>query len=128
MENRILADTSILIGLQRGNDITVTQFVEHQDLIAISRITADEFIYGSQNRKEKTINKKFIENLEILEVDEHISALSYFLIDRYGLKSKLGIADALIAATAIHHQMTLWTENTRHFKIIKELNSQKNPV
>ena len=121
MANNILVDTSILIGLQRGDPKIISRFEKYLDQVVISRITANEFIYGSKDRREKSVNKKFIESLEIAEVNEDISALSFALIDNYGLKTRLGIADALIAATAIWQNFSLWTENLKHYMLIREL-------
>jgi len=121
MGSEILADTSILIELQRGEKETVKTFEKNVYNIGISKITAYEFIYGSRNKKEKEINKNFLNKLYVVELDEEISELAYEPLDKYCLKVNLGIPDALIAATAISYNMKLWTENTKHFQPIKEL-------
>src|SRR3989344_5247538 len=121
MVNKILADTSILIDLQKGEEQTIKPFEKYKDNISISRITACEFIYGSKNSKEKKINKDFLEALDTIEINEKISEYSYSLLDKYGLSVKFGISDALIASTAIVENLYLWTLNTRHFRRIKEL-------
>ncbi|PIR43935.1 VapC toxin family PIN domain ribonuclease [candidate division WWE3 bacterium CG10_big_fil_rev_8_21_14_0_10_32_10] len=121
MENKILADTSVLIDLQRAKKETVKKFKYNKDSICISRITACEFIYGSRNKKEKKLNKEFIEFLLILEITAEVSELAYILLDKYSLKFNLGIADSLIASTALYNGLKLWTLNKKHFERIKEL-------
>lgn len=121
MVDKILADTSILIDLQKGVQKSIYNFDRLKDRIIISRITACEIIYGAKNKKEKKINKEFIEKLEVIEISEEISKYTYFLLDKYAHAVKLGIADALIAATAIIEGFSLWTLNIKHFKKIKEL-------
>ena len=121
MVNKILADTSILIDLQKGEEQTIKPFEKYKDNISISRITACEFIYGSKNSKEKKINKDFLEALDTIEINEKISEYTYSLLDKYGLGMKFGISDALIASTSIIENLQFWTLNTRHFKRIKEL-------
>ncbi len=37
------------------------------------------------------------------------------------LRNALRLADALIAATAVHHGLTLLTANNKHYQMIKEL-------
>ncbi len=123
---KILADTSIIIGLQRADEPVTNLFSKHQKHIRVSRITACELLYGSRNSKEKKLNKDFIDKLNIVEIDPEISLLSYKLIDKYGLKTKFGIADSLIAATAISRKLSLWTENTKHFRSIKEVSIFKH--
>ena len=121
MADKILADTSILIDLQKGEDNTILTFDKIKELACISRITACEFIYGSTSKKEKHVNKDFIERLEIIDISEEISKYAYFLLDKYNLGIKFGISDAIIAATAITRGYMLWTRNLKHFKRIKEL-------
>ena len=121
MASKILADASILIDLQKGKQSTIHLFSKNQDTIAISRITACEFIYGSRNNKEKKINENFLNNLDIIDINESISELTYSLLNKYSLKTNLGIADAMIAATAIFNELSLWTLDTKHLSKIKEL-------
>lgn len=121
MGNRILVDTSILIDLQKGIEKVINEFKKHKDQVTISNITACEFIYGSRNSNEKRINKEFIGKIDILELNEDISKLTYTLLDKYSLKFNLGIADALIASTAIYNNIPLWTSNKKHFNNITEL-------
>ena len=121
MVNKILVDTSVLIGLQRGDGEIVELFRKVQSEVVVSRITVCEFVYGSRDRREKKINQDFLLRLKILEVDEKISISAYELIDKYGLKVKFGIADALIAASALENKLRLWTENKKHFKGIRGL-------
>lgn len=121
MAAEILADTSVLIGLQRADESIIKLFSRYKNKLDISRITASELLYGSRNSREKKINTDFIKKISITEIDPEISLLSYKLIDKYALKNKFGIADSIIAATAISKKLSLWTENTKHFKQIKEV-------
>ena len=121
MVDKILADTSILIDLQKGRGYTIRSFDKFKHQVCIGRITACEFIYGANGKKEKKINKDFIENLEIIDISEEISKFTYFLLDKYALSMKFGISDALIASTAIIKGYKLWTRNIKHFRSIKEL-------
>ena len=121
MVSKILADISVLIDLQKGEEKTIKLFGKYKDNICISRITACEFIYDSKDNKEKKINKDFLEELTIIEINEKISEYTYSLLDKYGLGMKFGISDALILSMAIVENLQFWTLNTRHFRRIKEL-------
>ena len=54
-------------------------------------------------------------------VNENISALFIQLMIRYSLSHKASIPDMLIAATAIIHNIQLYTLNVKDFKFIPEL-------
>ena len=121
MTGAILVDTCILISLQRGDAVTAKQFKAVTNKILISRVTASELLFGSRNKQEKKINKLFISQFEVLEINKEISELSYKLIDTYSLKHGIGMADALITATALSNKVSLWTHNNKHFKQIEDL-------
>ncbi|KKS16667.1 MAG: PilT protein domain protein [candidate division WWE3 bacterium GW2011_GWC1_41_7] len=125
-KSAILADTSILIGLQRGDRRIIPQFDKIADSIHISRISTCELIYGSRDKKEKNINKTFLNNFPIIEINEDISQYSYVLLDKYGLKNRFGIADSLLASTSVVNDLAFWTSNMKHFRVIKELTLHKS--
>lgn len=120
MGRLILLDTSILIKAQKDSRFA-KMLDELADDLVISLITSSELIVGSRDSREKKENKSLANYFQILEINEEISELSYHLIDKYGLKVKMGILDALIAATAMHHKVPLWTLNAKHFKQIEGL-------
>ena len=131
MESSILTDSSVLIELQRRNKSVIEEFSKIKDRILVSRITACELLYGSRNKKEREINLTFIKMLNILEVDKEVPLLTFNLIKKYGLKTKLGISDALLAASAISNKIPFWTVNIKHFNKINELDifkPAKNPT
>lgn len=122
MGNELLIDTSILIGIQRNNTKLAKALSTYSTgNMWVSRITTCELIYGARNAKEKKINKNFLSNFEVIELDQEISILSFRLLDKYCLKNRFGIANALIASTAIVTNLTLWTLNIKHFNIISGL-------
>ncbi len=47
------------------------------------------------------------------------------LIDAHALADGLQLADALIAATALEHNLTLLTGNTKHFAAVESLKIER---
>lgn len=121
MGNNILADTSILISLQREDEEIADVWEKYKEQILVSRVTTCELIFGARDKKEKELNKKLFRDLEITEINEAVSSHAYTLIDKYGMTTKLSIADALIASTSIVTKSLLWTLNKKHFVEIKGL-------
>ncbi|MXY99367.1 type II toxin-antitoxin system VapC family toxin [Candidatus Poribacteria bacterium] len=80
-----------------------------------------EFIAGCRNKIEMTDLQRFFQICTYLHVTATISQVAFQLMESFYLSHGLTLPDALIAATAIEHDLTLYTRNTRHFRMIPEL-------
>ena len=69
------------------------------------------------------INSK-IEGYPIIPLDDDISEL----YEKYLLSHRPGIADMLIAATAVSYDIPLFTLNTAHFNFIHDLKLLKHSI
>ncbi len=119
--NRVI-DTDILIDAMNGI-VDAVAFLEEQQMaeIQISIVSAMELIAGCRNKTEMTELQRFFQKCTFLPVTATISQIAYQLVESFYLSHGLIMADALIAATAIEHDLTLYTRNTRHFRMIPEL-------
>lgn len=118
----ILCDTNIIIAFFKG-DANITNRLRQigQENIAISSITTGELIFGALNRRELNQILKHLDKLTTLHLDESISKKCIELMTNYSLSHNLSLPDALIAATAIHYNIPLYTLNTRDFRYINGL-------
>ena len=94
--------------------------------IGISIISLAEILdgmYGSPNlEQQERLLSDFLEPITILRVEEPICHI--FARERRRLRSigaLIGDFDLLIGATAIHHNLTLLTNNRRHFGRIDDI-------
>ena len=119
----ILCDTNILIEVYRKNIniISVLSSILRHSIIMISDVTRAEMLVGARNKQEMQILIKELEQLKCLPVQSEISACSIQLLIKYHLSHGLDFHDALIAATAIHHNIKLFTLNVRDFVFISEI-------
>ena len=119
----ILCDTNILIEFYKANP-TVIQTLQQQgsNNIAISVITKAELFYGARDKQELAKIERHLSVCRCYGLNDSISALFIELMSRYSLSHKVSIPDMLIAATAITHELELYTLNTKDFKFIPELN------
>lgn len=62
-----------------------------------------------------------LKRTELLPLTPGTSGRAIQFIDAYALSDGLQAADALIAATAIEHNLTLLTGNSKYFAAIAEL-------
>jgi predicted nucleic acid-binding protein len=80
-----------------------------------------ELVAGSRNAAELARVRRFLRNVTVRPVTPAISRRGYDLKGSYFLSHGLLIPDALIAATAVEHGLTLYTKNVRHFRMISAL-------
>ena len=117
-----IIDTDILIDATNGNEDAISFLVSQQVVgIQISIISAIELVVGCRDKVELTQTQKFLQDCIVLPVTATASQIAYQLIESFYLSHGLIMADALIAATALEHDLTLYTRNTRHFRMIPEL-------
>ncbi|MFZ1702338.1 MAG: PIN domain-containing protein [Pyrinomonadaceae bacterium] len=116
--NPILVDTSILIQVWRKPDSEPE--ILRSNLSHINTISYIEFLQGA-NRRQKSDAVEFLRSYLHVRLDEATSDLAITLIDKHSETDGLRLADALIAATCIVHDLSLLTLNRRHFENIGDL-------
>ena len=94
-----------MVELYRGN-LTVKEEIQQikSNVFYVSRITVAEFIVGAKNKddfKRTEITDIFID-----------------LFKTFTLSHRPGIADTLIAATALYYHLPICTLNKKHFQFI----------
>lgn len=127
----ILCDTDILIEAFKNNPKSI-QTIRNVGVenIALSAITLMELYFGALNKKELALIKNRLSGLDIIRISDEISDIAIQLIEKYSKSHKLHIPDALIAATAIRHNLKLLTYNIKDFRYIKglDLYQDKTPI
>jgi len=118
----MLFDSDIIIWSLRDNDKAQTAIISDPE-IAISAVTYIEVIRGLKNKERLQKWKSLISELHIrvFPLNETISAKAMFWSEEYTLSHGLELADALIAATANTHGLTLFTGNDKDYRYISGL-------
>jgi predicted nucleic acid-binding protein len=119
----VLVDTDILIDVGRNMSeaIRYIQQLEDQTTILVSAVVQMELIIGCQTKSELQKVEKFLKRYEIIRLNEAISEIAVELLRQYRLSHGLLIADAIIAATAIHLSEPLASKNQRDYRFIEGL-------
>jgi len=99
---------------QRGYPELVDHLTDKAD-VYISAMTRLEVVRGMRDReREDTFN--LIDSLETISITGELADSAGEIIRSWrGRGITLSDADAIIAATAIHHGLTLVTTNAKHF-------------
>lgn len=122
----ILIDSDVLIWLTRGHAGAKTRLAQINPW-RISTITYLELAQGCRSKDELQRAKRglTIQQTQILPLTPAISERAMALIDTHALADGLKLADALIAATALEHGLTLLTGNTKHFTAVEALKIER---
>jgi len=122
MDERILIDTDVIIWHMRGNE-NARAAIYQIETPAISIITQMELVQGLRNKAEQVALHRFLERLgfDVLSVNDVISQRALFLMEEWRLSHQMLMADALIAATAIEHGLSLLSGNEKHYRFLKML-------
>ena len=125
MDKKILVDTDIIIKSFRGNSNIYKELISIKDKFAISVITALELLNVANNIKQLASTKKELKAYTIIHFDNKISELSLQLLSKYSINKKPQIPDLLIASTALHNNLSLYTDNKKHYDFIEGLQFYK---
>ena len=125
----ILFDTDAFIELMRRN-AEVIDFVKGIDLssIYINPIIKAEIQFKAVNKRDLAVVNSRIETYPVIPLDDDISEKFSELFERFTLSHRPGVADMLIASTAISYDIPLFTLNTGHFNFIRELKLVKHSI
>ena len=118
MSRRFLVDTDILIDFLRGRPVAVRFVNEHLDRIIISAISVAELYSGVRGRAYDTERQDlaaFLDLVPVVPVSAGIAKAGGLYRRDYGRSHGVGLADAVIAATADSTDAALKTLNFRHY-------------
>ena len=119
-----LIDTDIIIFALRGDKTVLAKFEENKNIpISISLITYAELVFGAKQSGNEQKNMLKVNRIrEIYPVEElNIGIMELFAdikANMYSKAMRIEDMDLFIAATAIYNDLTLVTNNTKHFRNI----------
>ena len=91
--------------------------------LQLSAVSYMELVQGMRNKRELETLRADIDQRRatILPITEATSARAVTLVENHFHSHALQLADALIAATAIEHGLSLATGNDKHYRVIDDL-------
>jgi predicted nucleic acid-binding protein len=117
----LLLDTDVLIDYLRARTEAVTYVESLTEPLLMSVITLAELYAGVREGTERTALDTFVQAFTILAVDEEIAVNGGLYRRDYGKSHNVGLADALIAATAEKYNAMLVTLNSKHFPMLNNV-------
>jgi predicted nucleic acid-binding protein len=115
----------MFIWVQRGN-VKAARLIEGEDERLLSVQSYMELLQGAGNRRQHELTKAFLRDFgfSMLPLSENIGHRAAVYIEEYALSHGLRAGDAIVAATAAEHGLTLCTSNAKHFSPIRDLKTR----
>lgn len=120
----LLVDTSLLIDFFRKQDKSKAALFHlvDRDRLYISVITAFEVKVGITSERQQRDFDLLTKNMEVLPLDAQCADKAADVYQNLKARNALiGLADLLIAATALRHGLPVATFNEKHFERIESL-------
>ncbi|WP_038246771.1 type II toxin-antitoxin system VapC family toxin [Ghiorsea bivora] len=117
-----LIDSDVLIWYMRGNE-KARDAIKQMNPPAISIVTQMELVQGLRNKAEQVALRRFLDSYDFqrYSISEAISQRALFMMEEWRLSHQMLMADALIAATAIEHGLSLLSGNAKHYRFLTAL-------
>ena len=120
MKKRILIDTDVVVDFLRGYDKAIAYLKNYPSEIALSSIVVAELYAGVRDDEREKLDE-FVSLFPVLPITPEIAKAGGLLKRDYHRSHGVGLADALMAATAVSENAELKTLNTKHYPMLKGL-------
>ena len=121
MAKSILLDTDVLVDFLRGHKKAVAFVYVNSTRIILSSIVVAELYAGVKGDAEQTALDAFISLFRVVPVNAEIAMAGGLYKRDYGKSHGVGLADAILAATAEAEKAELKTLNRKHYPMLKGL-------
>jgi hypothetical protein len=121
MPNWMLVDTDVLVDFLRGDERAVSFIYENSSRIILSPIVIAELNAGVKGDAELSALNSFVSFFRVVQIDSEIAKSGGLYKRDFGRSHGVGLADALLAATADRENADLKTLNVKHYPMISNL-------
>ncbi len=121
MARAIVVDTDVLIDYLRGHPKAIAFIQRHADEMAVSSISLAELYAGVRDGRERAVLDELVTVFRVIPVSAHLAREGGLLKRDFGPAHGVGLADAIIAATALDQDADLATLNVKHFPMLQWL-------
>lgn len=113
-----LLDTSVIIDVlngKRDRDALLKGLLSQGDMLACCAINVSE-VYAGMRPKEESKTEALLQNLDYYEINWEVAKHAGLLKRDYSKKGQtLSLTDTTIAAVALEYNLTLITDNVKHY-------------
>jgi predicted nucleic acid-binding protein len=118
----LLLDTDVMIDIMRNYASAISWLHELKDApLALPGLVAMELLQGCRDKNEQQRVEMILRHYPLYWPQSDDCVRAYADFARFRLSDGLTILDALIAATAIGHNLPLASFNEKHYRVIPGL-------
>jgi predicted nucleic acid-binding protein len=114
----VLIDSDILIEVARARDSGIVNkwdaLSQGSTVLFCSPVTVAELWHGARPQENRILQALFAA-VQSIPIDAEIGQRAGVFLRQYARSHGVELGDALIAATAVLHDLQLWTRNRRHY-------------
>jgi len=121
MPRPILLDTDVLVDFFRGQSKAVAFINAHSDRIILSAVVVAELFAGAKGSAEEGSLEEFVSLFRVVPLNVEIAKAGGLYKSKFGKSHGVGLADAILAATAEAENAELKTLNTKHYPMLRGL-------
>jgi len=122
MSKPVFIDTDVMVDFLRGYGKAVSLIKGSAGGVVLSSIVVAELYAGVKGERELGILDSFITFCHVVPVSGKIARLGGLHKRDYAKSHGIGLADAIIAATAQLEELDLKTLNVKHYPMLNGLN------
>lgn len=116
----MIFDTDVLIWALRGNG-KAADAIDGAPLRQLSIVSCMELLQGARDKREMAAIRRFLLDFVTIPLSAEIGYRARLYMEEHSLRSRLGVSNALIAATAVEMRDSLCTANAKHYRILADL-------
>ncbi len=117
----VLLDTCVVIDFLRNRGNAEAYLNSLTAKPAVSVLTLTEVHAGLRSQSQELAARQFFNECKVCRVTADIAEGAGAILRHYGASHAIDVPDAIIAATAEHHDLELATLNVKHFPMFKRL-------
>lgn len=121
MQRWLLIDTDVMVDFLRGHIMACALIHDHSERMILPSIVTAELYAGVRGEKELATLDRLLSVFRVVPVSTEIARKGGLFKRDYAKSHGIGLADALVAATAAVENAELKTLNVKHYPMIKGL-------
>ena len=121
MSKPVLLDTDVMVDFLRGHDRAVAFVKAHSERVILSSIVIAELYAGVMQDQEQAILDELVKIFRVVPVTVELAKAAGIHKRDFGKSHGVGLADAILAATAQSEGAELKTLNVKHYPMMRGL-------